>query len=665
MNVTNLLRKLFGRKRKKKQEPKFPAKKTSLMVESLEARLAPALVSSELTLTPPTLQAAEVQQLLERAAAATASNDAIITVVDRMGDIIGVRVESGVSPTIQNNASLLDFAVDGAVAKARTAAFFATDAAPLTSRTIQFISQSTITQREVNSNPNITDPNSTERGPGFVAPIGIGGHFPPRIPFTPQVDLFAIENSNRDSIVNPGPDHIKGTADDILLPSRFNVNPAYIPAGKELNAPLSYGETILSPADLADPNVQKTQSRGIATLPGGIPIYEYGELVGGIGVFFPGQTGYASAENSHLSADFDPKKPDRSLEAEFMALAAVGGSSAAGFPVGTLGGVPALPGFDLPFGRIDLNGVTLDVVGPNGTTGPASLVKYAKNNLGVGQGNPNSGTDLPVDYLGTLYKNGIQVPDGWLVTPHAGGNLSAADVQRMIEQGIAEAAKVRTQIRLPNGDRSRMVFAVADKNGDVLGLYRMPDATVFSIDVAVAKARNTAYYNDPNQLQSVDQVSELPKGVAMTARTFRFLAEPFFPEGIQYAPPGPFSILNDGGVDPTTGLNQGPPLPASAYTSVLGYDAFNPGTNFHANTPPQNQNGVVFFPGSSGVYKDIGNNRLLVGGFGVSGDGVNEDDVVTYSGIVGYNPPDNLRADHFFVRGVRLPYLKFPRNPLG
>src|SRR5262249_5848744 len=94
--------------------------------------------------------------------------------------------------------------VDGALAKARTAAFFANNTAPLTSRTIRFISQTSITEREVKSNPNVPDLNSPLRGPGFVAPIGPGGHFPPNVPFTPQVDLFAIEHTNRDSIAGFG-----------------------------------------------------------------------------------------------------------------------------------------------------------------------------------------------------------------------------------------------------------------------------------------------------------------------------------------------------------------------------------------------------------------------------------------------------------------------------
>src|SRR5206468_1212278 len=103
---------------------------------------------------------------------------------------------------------------------------------------------------------------------------------------------------------------------------RFDVNPAFIPstipADEHLAAPDSYGFISgLEPT---------AQPRGIATLPGGIPIYKNGVEVGGIGVFFPGKTGYADEENSALSANFDPNKRDRSMEAEFMAFAAVGGS---------------------------------------------------------------------------------------------------------------------------------------------------------------------------------------------------------------------------------------------------------------------------------------------------------------------------------------------------
>lgn len=648
----------------------FKPRAAGPFLEPLEDRSVPALVASQtaLALPPPTppeiLSAGEVDVLLQRAASATASDDAIIAIVDRGGNILGVRVEGGVAAAITSDPDLLTFAIDGAVAKARTGAFFANNQAPLTSRTVQFISQSTITERETNSYPFITNPDSPLRGPGFVAPVGVGGHFPPNIMFTPAVDLFGIEHTNRDSIVHPGPDTIKGTADDILLPYRFNIDPAFVPAGQEIAPPLSYGEAILTAAELADPTIPKPQSRGIGTLPGGIPIVEDGQVVGGIGVFFPGLTGFATQENSSLSTTFDPNKADRSLEAEFIAFAAVGGSSGAGFSFGTLGGVAPLPGFDLPFGRIDLVGVTLDIIGPGGDLGPVHLVQSGQA-LGIGQGDPGSGSNLPVDALGDTLLAGKAVPEGWLVQPHDGVNLTAAEVHEIISQGITEATLVRAQIRLPLDSRTRMVFAVTDVSGEVLGLFRMPDATVFSIDVAVAKARNTAYYNNPFLLQAVDQVAGLPGGVAFTNRSFRYLAQPRFPLGIDFEPPGPFSILTDPGLNPLTGRLDGPPLPASVYDSVFGFDAFHPGTNFRAPTLPQNQNGIVFFPGSSGVYKNVGGSWFLVGGFGVSGDGVDQDDVTTAGGAGGFGAPDFARVDNFFVRSVRLPYFKFPRNPLN
>lgn len=640
-------------------------------LEPLEDRLVPALVTSQVALKPPVLEPGEVKSLLGRAAAATASDDAIIAIVDRNGTILGVRVEGHVSTAITGNSDLLAFAIDGAVAEARTAAFFANDTAPLTPRTIQFISQSTVTEREVKSNPDGADPRNTgagigdplENGPGFVAPVGDGGHFPPGIANTPQVDLFGIEHTNRDSFLLPGLDGIKGTADDIPLDSRFNI--LNFAPGKALSPPLAYGEAILSAADQKNPAVNHFQSRGIGTLPGGIPLYQYGVLIGGIGVFFPGETGYASEENSSLSNVSNANAPDRTLEAEFIGLAAAGGSTGAGFPVGTLGGIPKLVGFDIPFGSINLVGITLDVIGPGGLNGPSNLVHYANANLGVGQGNPNSGTDKPVDSLGNMYLKGKQVPQGWIVAPHAGVGISAADVRRIITQGITEANKVRAQIRLPNNNRTRMVLAVADSTGTVLGLYRMPDATVFSIDVAVAKARNTAYYNNAAQLQAVDQLPGVAAGTALTNRTFRFLAEPRYPEGIDGAPAGPFSILNDPGSNPITAVQVGPRQPITAFTSVFGYDSFHPGTNFHAPTSQKNQNGIVFFPGSSSVYKTVAGSQKIVGGFGVSGDGVDQDDVVTSFGINGYSAPSNIRADQVLFRTVRLPYQKFPRNPEG
>ena len=260
--------------------------------ESLEMRLA-------LSAAPlPYITPSDVQQLLDRAAAASSTNQAIIVVVDRTGAILGVREESGVLATFNNNTAGNVFAIDGAVAEARTAAFFSNDAAPLTSRTVRFISQSTITQREVESSPDTNDPDSTIAGPGLVAPIGVGGHFPPGISPTDSADLFGIELSNRDN--------------DPAGVERFNINPNYVPS----NLPLGATEPSNTPATqaiyspdsygVASGILPTAQPRGIGTLPGGIPLYKDGSLVGGIGVFFPAPVAMPATNRISCQASIKP-----------------------------------------------------------------------------------------------------------------------------------------------------------------------------------------------------------------------------------------------------------------------------------------------------------------------------------------------------------------------
>jgi uncharacterized protein GlcG (DUF336 family) len=166
----------------------------------------------------------------------------------------------------------------------------------------------------------------------------------------------------------------------------------------------------------------------------------------------------------------------------------------------------------------------------------------------------------------------------------------------------------------------------------LLAIYRMPDATIFSIDVSASKARNVTYFNskqvNPNDLPGV------PPGTANTNRTISFGAQPFYPPGIDGSQPGPFFQLFVNDVNNPCSQGSQPPAPGK-------------------------QSGIVFFPGSVGLYR----NGVLVGGLGVSGDGVDQDDFVTNGGSAGFEAPLNIRADQIIDQNVRLPYLKFPRNP--
>ncbi len=658
----------------------------------------------------PIINEEDVGCLLQRASMATSSNDAIIAIVDRSGRILGVRTESGVDAMYAGRTSDLVFAIDGAVAKARTAAFFSNEEAPLTSRTIRFISQSTVTQREVESNPDILDPKSILRGPGFVAPIGTGAHFPPVVANTPPVDLFAIEHQSRDSANHPGLDGNKGTSDDINLPWRFDANPAFIPANAK-----SFLKTFPESYGFQSGRLVHSQGRGIATLPGGMPLYKKRSdgtlaLVGGIGVFFPGPNGFASYEQNFVPAidrgtagpqsNSDRLNAPKVLESEFIVYFAAGGTvvGPGATPVTEFEGSAPLCEFGMPIGRIDLVGITLEIFGPTPTrehavTGPQRLLQVGRANQG-GHG-LSTGTNQPLtkDAMGNpitgLNKvtslSGQGVPEGWLISPHSSSvdpQFTAAEVERIINNGIREADVTRAAIRLDikngfrPGARTKMVLAVSDSAGEVLGLYRMHDATIFSIDVAIAKSRNTSYYASTSLVDAdrIDQDNngsfDIPIGTALTNRTFRFLALPRYPSGSpEGTPSGDFSILTMPGINPLTGENLGAALPASVYAStsatVLSFDSFNASRNFRDPRNIERQNGIVFFPGSSALYDDVSGSKHLVGGLGISGDGVDQDDVVTVAAQQGYEAPDALRADQYVVAGVRLPYQNFNRNPRG
>jgi uncharacterized protein GlcG (DUF336 family) len=465
------------------------------------------------------LTATDVSAIIQKAAEA-ANAPYAIAVVDRGGHILGVYNKTSTPATSTGNFGATVDTAELAVALARTGAFFSNNEAPLSSRTVRFIS---------------------------------GIHFPPGISFTPSAALYGIENTNRGCPLNA-----------TFLPGK-TVDPARSISGSALGLGPTTGK-----ADVFD-------SQPFAVNPGGVPLFRNGEVVGGVGV-------------AGTSTDI----------AEFAAFT---GAIGAGFVP-----TPAAPGV------VIVDSVALPFV--DQTTRPAGV---------------NAGTFSGAFAVSPVSSAGAP-PDGDLIAITGGtGGLTSQDVQKILDSGVATANITRAVIRLPIGQRARFVLAVADLDGHLLGLRRMPDATVFSIDVAVAKARNMVYFSstsvDPNDLPGV------PPGTAVTNRTISFGAQPLFPSGIDGSAPGPFFPLYQ-------------------------YDVANPCTNGHQPANP-NQNGIVFFPGSVPLYK----NGVLVGGLGVSGDGVEQDDFVSAQAAVGFEPPDAKRADQIEINGVRLPYLKFPRNP--
>ncbi len=323
-------------------------------------------------------------------------------------------------------------------------------------------------------------------------------------------------------------------------------------------------------------NLNDSDARAVN--PGGVPLFKQGLMVGGVGV--AGVT------------------PD---VAEFAAFS---GAVGAGF-----GANPAPPGV------VIINGIALPFV--NQTTLPA----------GYAPGSADGRYEL-----GPL-ASPKPAPEGDLVAPRAGpvGGLTQEEVQGIVNAAVAEANLTRAVIRLPIGSRARMVMAVADLDGTIIALHRMPDATVFSIDVAVAKSRNVIFFSGPNR--TAGDLPGVPMGTAVTNRTIGFGAQPLYPPGVDGSTPGPFFELYQ-------------------------FDTLHPCTQGSQAANP-NQNGIVFFPGALPLYK----NGELVGGLGVSGDGVDQDDFVTSAGASGFDAPSKIQADQIIDQGVRLPYLKFPQNP--
>ena len=487
---------------------------------------------------PPTLTAADVQSVVQSAASSVNSSTMVIAVTDRMGNILAVFSEPNAPATAAANFSAMVATPEVAIALARTASFFSNSAAPLSSRTVRFISTT---------------------------------HFPAGVMYTSNAPLYGIENTNRGCTLN------------VTFPTgQVPVPPATLSDGITPGLGPLTGKADLNDSDQSAVN------------PGGVPLFKGGVLVGGVGV-----TG---------------------VPANVAEFAALSGAVGAGF-----GGAPAPPGV------VFINGIALPFVNqttqPDGTspapidvTDPSTgafilpLANPAANTC------PNAAPACPIDSPGPA-------PEGDLIPVQAGplGGLSQSDVQGIVDAAVAAAQQTRAVIRLPIGTRAEMAIAVSDLDGTLLALHRMPDATVFSIDVASAKSRNVIYFTGA--------LPPLRAGTAVTNRTIGFGAQPFYPPGIDGTSPGPFFDL---------------------YTN----DVANPCTQ-GAQPPNPNQNGIVFFPGSLPLYR----NGVLVGGLGVSGDGVDQDDYVTAQGAIGFPAPASIRADQVILRGVRLPYQTFPRNP--
>ncbi|HEX9655145.1 MAG TPA: heme-binding protein [bacterium] len=402
--------------------------------------------------------------------------------------------------------------------------------------------------------------------------------------------------------------------------SHFPPGIANTPGGPLYGVPFSsLGGGDMQPNNSAPPGQIGNGQQGLTGVPGGVPVFKNGLLAGGLGVSSFGTVGRLPAS---FLIDCGSGIP---IADEAIALGAVIGYS--------------VPG-DRRADTIFIDGVQL----------PYQIAQTPPSNFTLNFSDlSNLGTLDPTFPL----LNPVALPDQGPVdlgdglhnyNVIAGQVLAAADVQLIIDQAVAKANQTRAAIRRPFNSSARVFISVADVDGTILGVWRTPDATLFSYDVSGQKARTVVAFSDPNNLfgAQIRQVLGMPvdQPLAVTTRAAGFLSQRFFPPGIDqptngtFPQPGPLFIP-----DPILPLND------YRWQQNIALAPFG--------------NGITIFPGGIPLYK----NGQLAGGIGVSGDGVDQDDYIAAAGAAGFEPTPQIRSDQFFYLNVRLPYVKFPRNP--
>lgn len=382
-------------------------------------------------------------------------------------------------------------------------------------------------------------------------------------------------------------------------------------------------------------DIKKPSARlGLSGDPGGLPIYKNGLPAGGIGIEGDGL----------YTVDRDPNDNDQPFE-ELIAASGIRGFEA---PALIRGDNILVDGIRLPFSNVTNPPVpttTASILGAIISAPPASA--FVPQVLG--------GIGGEVDTRFFPFVAG---------TAPSSNALTASDVNTIITHAAQQANITRAAIRQPLGSNARVTIAVVDTAGVVLGVFRQQDAPVFGFDVAVQKARTAAFFSGANAATAlrtagfgsyVDRAAadglKFDGTIAFTDRATGFLHRPFFPDGINDTAPGPFS----------TALGAWSPFNVGLQLDLVrtNFLASLVGPAVPCTSIPALPNGVQIFPGSVPLYK----NGVLVGAIGISGDGVDQDDLIGAAGANGFSAPPEIRSDQIFVRGVRLPFLKFPRSP--
>ena len=466
----------------------------------------------------------------------------------------------------------------------------------------------------------------------------------------------------------------------------------------------------------------KSSPLGLSADPGGFPLYKGGTVVGGVGVAADDTYGLdlnifdndrnvdeliATAATFNFGAPLDRRgdritadgKTFRYSDVDFADLAR---------PTGQPGAFASLPGK-----LIDVPGFYSAASVLPGT----ALTTAASGVIADAQDFPGLEAFVLVDSAGAPR---FRPKDG---TDALAGNISikAGEVRTVLQEGLKIANAARAQIRLPTNSQARVSLSVIDTNGEILGVVRTRDAPLFGTDVSLQKARATMFFSLGN---AAAELSALPDArylnaqgaatgatikfadyvgatrsffnsptfltgqVAITPRAIGNIARPFFPDGIVGTPNGPLSKPFASWSPFTDGIQYD--LVNNAIGGILGaYLAALPVAGQTSFTPAQIQallngvvgvrtsgctsnprlkNGIQIFPGAVPIYRG----DVLIGALGISGDGIDQDDMIAFLGVHNAgqilnnglgNAPAARRADNLVPGNSRLRYVQCPQAP--
>ena len=434
---------------------------------------------------------------------------------------------------------------------------------------------------------------------------------------------------------------------------------------------------------------------GLSADAGGFPLYKNGVVVGGVGVLADGVYG------------LDPNILDVDIDAdESIALAGTVGFEA---PVEIRANRISADGTSLRFTDATYSNLTnvsgASFVGTAGVLVPVTGYTDGTIRAGTVYGTEQSGIRASTagefsNADAFVLSNGAGVNRYPVRGGTDGADISApiteAEATAILEEAFLIMSRARAQIRRPLDSRAQVSISLVDTRGRILGIVRSPDAPIFGIDVSLQKARTANFFSGSFAASDllaaqgevpeyVDRVRTFLNDPSALTGTFAFadrsggnLSRPYFPDGEVGTPNGPLSRPIEQFNPFSTGLQSALVLGnlAEHLGFVTGQSALD--TNRGCSSLPviagagtRLDNGIQIFPGSVPVYRG----NQLVGGIGVSGDGIDQDDMISFLGLnnagdrvggIG-NAPREIRADRIVVtvngRQTRLRYINCPFAP--